>query len=172
MKRAILALGASFAMIAAAQASSDSATIYALMKDIVAPQADIIWDVGSRGMNDDGEPDAAALSSQDWETLIGAAREMKAASDIMASTEGLTVAPAGTLISGEDVPGAPTARRVQQAISEDPHAFTRHAAELADISQAFILAADARDAVKLQDAVTRMGTSCEGCHKQFWYPDQ
>lgn len=171
MKRAILALGASLGMMAAAQASSDSATIYSLMKDIVAPQADIIWDVGGRGTNDDGEPDAAALSSQDWKMLADAAQAMKSAADVMATKEGLPVAPSGTMISGEDVSGAPTARQVSQHIAKDPQAFARHASDLSDVAQTFILAADARDAVKLQDAVARMGTACEGCHQQFWYPE-
>ncbi|HZV17312.1 MAG TPA: hypothetical protein VFF84_01310 [Sphingobium sp.] len=172
MKRALLGLGSAFVLIAAAQASGDSAVIYTLMKDVVAPQADRLWDVGNRGVNDDGEPDASNLSEQDWDKLADAAGKMKAAATTMATAKEIIVAPPGVKVGEEGTPGAATAQQIQQFIAKDPQGFAKHAAELADISEGYIQAAAARDTVKLQDAAGRMDAVCEACHMQFWYPEQ
>jgi len=172
LKRALLGFGAAFALIAAAQASGDSAVVYTLMKDVVAPQADRLWDVGNRGVNDDGEPDGSNLSAQDWEKLADAAGKMKAAATGMSTAREIIAAPPGVKIGEEGTPGAATAQQIQQFIAKDPRGFARHAAELADISEVYIQAAAGRDAVKLQDAAGRMDAVCEACHMQFWYPEQ
>jgi len=169
LKRAFWALGAAFALVAATQADSSPAVVYTVMKDIVAPQADRLWDVGNRGMNDDGEPDGSQLSAQDWEKLADAAGRMKAAALSLAATEGLTVVPPGVKI-GED--GGATAEQVQQFIASDPAGFAGHARELADVSEGYLQAAASRDAVKLAAAAERMDVVCEACHATYWYPEQ
>jgi hypothetical protein len=169
LKRALLGLGAAFVLIAAAQASGGPAVVYTVMKDVVAPQADRLWDVGNRGMNDDGEPDASQLSAQDWEKLADAAGKMQAAANSLAITDGLTIVPPGVKI-GED--GGATAEQVQQYIARDPAGFARHARELADVSAGYLQAAATRDAVKLAAAAERMDVVCEACHAQYWYPEQ
>jgi len=172
LKRALLGLGAAFTLIAAAQAGGDSAIVHTLMKDVVAPQADRLWDVGNRGMNDNGEPDGSGLSAQDWEKLADAAGKMKAAATSMATAREIIAAPPGVTIGEEGAPGAATAQQIQAFIAKDPQGFTTHAAELADIADVYIQAAAGRDAVKLQDAAGRMDAVCEACHMQFWYPEQ
>jgi hypothetical protein len=175
LKRAIMGLGAVFAVSAlpaAGQSNGASATIYTLMTEVVAPQADRLWDVGNRGVNDAGEPDGSALTPQDWTTLADAASRMKEAATSMATAKDYIVAPPGVKISGEENPGATTGQQVQQYIAKDPTSFARHAEELADISHGYLQAAASRDALKLQDTAARMDVVCEGCHKQFWYPEQ
>lgn len=168
MKQALLGLGAAFMLVAAAQAADGPAVVYTIMKDVVAPQADRLWDVGNRGMNDDGEPDGSQLSAQDWEKLADAAAHMKAAATSLATSGDITVAPTGKKI-GES---AASPAQIQQFIARDRAGFARHAQELADISDAYLQAAAGRDAVKLAAAAGRMDEVCEACHAQFWYPEQ
>ena len=169
MKHAFLGLAAAFALIAATQAGDGPAVVYTVMKDVVAPQADRLWDVGNRGMNDDGEPDASQLSAQDWEKLADAAGAMKAAATSLANTDGLTVVPPGVKI-GED--GGATAEQVRQYIDSDPAGFALHATELAEVSEGYLQAAATRDPVKLAAAAERMDVVCEACHARYWYPEQ
>src|SRR5690606_20729528 len=135
LKRALFGLGAAFVLIAATQASGGPAVVYTVMKDVVAPQADRLWDVGNRGMNDDGEPDASQLSARGWEKLADAAGQMSAAAPGVAITEGLSFAPRG--VRSAEAGGA-TAEQVQQYRASDPAGYARHAAELADVSEGYL----------------------------------
>lgn len=168
MKRVLFGLGAAFVLIAATQVSSGPAVVYTVMKDMVAPQADRLWDVGNRAVNDDGEPDVSQLSTQDWEKLADAAAKMKAAATSLSTTGDITVAPPGVKIAES----AATPEQIQQFIAKDRKAFAQYAADLADVSDGYLQAAATRDAVKLADAAGRMDVVCEACHMQFWYPEQ
>lgn len=168
MKRALFGLGAAFVLIAATQANGGPAVVYTVMKDVVAPQADRLWDVGNRAVNDDGEPDGSQLSAQDWEKLADAAAHMKAAATSLATSGAISVAPPGVKIAES----AATPEQIGQFIAKDRKGFAQHAADLADVSEAYLQAAATRDVVKLADAAGRMDVVCEACHMQFWYPEQ
>lgn len=175
MKFAVLALTAALATAAGVEASMAQegvVLLHPLMKDIAAPQAQVLWDVGNRGMDDDGNPSAKNLKPADWTKLALAAELMKGAATKLADAPKVAVGAPGTKLQDEDAPGAKTAVQIQDFIDADPKGFAEHARLLATVSDEFAVAAKARDVVKLQAASGRLDEICEGCHTKYWYPDE
>lgn len=137
-----------------------------LMMDTIAPGADRLWAVGSRAMTDEGAVDAARLGPADWDELRAAAGEMKAAATALASAPRIEIVPEGAALAE----GGATASQIRTFIDRDPAGFSSLARDLADISEQFLKAADAKDSAALDEASTRLTEVCETCHTRFWYP--
>jgi cytochrome c556 len=166
------ALGGLLAFVATAQAADTQLFLYPLMKGTVAPQAQLLWDVGNRALDDDGNPSVAKLTAADWTKLAAAAQKMKAASTAMADAAKVIVAPPGTKLQDEGAPGQATSKQIQGFIDANPKDFADHARALADVSDGFLKAAASKDAKTLGDASARLDEICEACHIKYWYPDQ
>lgn len=174
MKLFLAPLAAAFLFVAAATQAADGPSIILLdvMKGTVAPQAQILWDVGNRGMDDEGKADGSKLSAADWSKLSEAAIAMKGASTSMASASRMTTVAPGGKLQNEGEPGSFSAAQVQAFIDADPKAFATYAQALAEVSEEFAQAARTKDAAKLMDASGKLDAVCEACHMQFWYPEQ
>jgi hypothetical protein len=166
-----IALGIAAAAAAFGQ-SGQTLMLHPLMKDVVAPQAQVMWDVGNKAMDDDGKADASKLKPADWTALLAASQKMKDAASTVAAAQQIAVAPPGAKLQDEGAPGASTPKQIQGYIDANRGAFTDHAKKLAGVADDFYQAAKARDAVKLMDASSRLDEVCEACHTQFWYPEQ
>ncbi len=170
MKYGLLALGGAAVLAVTAQAADAPLYLQALMKDVVAPQAQVLWDVGNLAFDDDGNPDVSKVTAEDWTKLASAAEAMKAASLAMADAPRIAVTPEGGKLQDEGAPGVVTARQVQAFIDADPKDFAAHARILADVSEALLEASRTRDAQTLGDASGRLDEACEACHIKYWYP--
>jgi hypothetical protein len=170
MSKVILATAAALLTALSASAAESPSYLVTAMKDIVAPQAAVIWDVGNRGIDDDGKPDASKLTAQDWDALGKAASAVQQAATGLADTHPVLVGPPGTKLDNEGAPGVFTAKQVQGFIDRDPADFSKHARALTDIAQTLISAAATKDAKKLADASGELDQVCEACHTKFWYP--
>jgi len=151
---------------------ADSLVLHPLMKDVVAAQAQVLWDIGNRAMDDSGNPSERNLMPADWPKLAAAAQAMKDASGKLATASRVVVAAPGDKIQDEGASGAATQAQIQQFIDGDRAGFAQHARALADVSDEFAQAAKAKDAKKLFDASGKLDEICEGCHLKFWYPTQ
>ena len=169
--RVVVANGAFF-LIAAAQAADKPLLLQPLMKTVVAPQAQALWDVGNRALDEDGKPDVSTLKPADWAKLAKAAQAMKSAAQALADAPKVQVAPSGAKLENEDAPGQKNAGQVQGFIDADPREFAGHARALVDVSDAFFKAAQTKNAQTLADASGRLDEVCEACHTRYWYPDQ
>ena len=170
MKAGIFVAAALVATFTAAQASDLPGYLAPLMKDVVAPQAQALWDAGNKGTDDEGNPDASKLDDMDWQSVLAAARTMKAAATSLAGPARVIVAPPGMKLQDQDAPGAASAVIVQQYIDKNPAAFAENARALASVADMFARAAETRDAALLADASGKMDGVCESCHSRFWYP--
>jgi len=170
MKYALLALSGATIVAATAQAADTPLYLQALMKDVVAPQAQVLWDVGNRAFDDDGNPDASQLGAEDWSKLGEAAQAMKTAALAMADAPRVAVVPEGDKLPDEGAPGVATAKQVQGFIDADPKDFAAHARALADVSDSLLEASRTRKAQTLADASGQLDQVCEACHIKYWYP--
>ncbi len=168
MKWMLLPLAAAL-VIAAAEAP---VVVHSVMAGVAAPQAEVLWDVGNRGMDDDGKPDASKLSPADWDKLAVAAQAMKDGATSLATAQKVIIVSPGTKLKDEGAPGSSTPQQMQATIDANPKAFATHAQALADVSAEFLLAAKTKDAAKLFEASGKLDQVCEACHMQFWYPEQ
>jgi hypothetical protein len=61
---------------------------------------------------------------------------------------------------------------IQALIAKDPAGWASRAKALHDAGAEVIRAVDARDADKVLELGERVEGSCEGCHRQYWYPNE
>lgn len=169
MKTALAALGA-IVIVAAAGSQGSETVLYPLMKGEIAPEAQNLWDVGNRAMDDNGKPDRSRVSAADWAKLTQAAQRMRSAAFELASANRIAVVGAGAKLQDEGAPGSSSPQDIERYIAADRKSFTDHAQRLVAISDELIRAGKERDVVRLSDATGRLDEVCEACHTQFWYP--
>ena len=174
MKSSVFLLGSSLLFTSAyAAGPAPAPNLHDLMKNVVAVQTQVIWDVGNNAQDEKGNPDAAKLKAADWSKAAGAAGKVKEAAQTLAKAAHVMAAAPGQKIDGEgSTPGAFGAKQVQKAIDANPKAFQAFAQQLSTSMDEIVVAARAKDAAKLFDVSGRLDQECESCHTQFWYPDE
>jgi hypothetical protein len=172
MRRLVIGLVATGLMMAAVHAQAPAPTIHAAMKNVVAPQAQILWDVGNEAMDDNGTPDAKRLSAAQWAQLAAAGQKVKDMSLALAMADHIKVVAPAAAIQGEGDPNSSSAVQVQGFVDADPTGFADQARKLAAVADDFVAAAKARDAAKLGLASGNLDQVCEDCHMRYWYPQQ
>ena len=70
------------------------------------------------------------------------------------------------------VPGGHSPAEVQAGIDKNPQGLRDHAANLAATMGDLVKAANAHDAAKAGPIIDSLDGACEGCHLDYWYPDQ
>jgi len=154
------------------QSATASADLHDLMKNVVGVQTQVIWDVGNRAQDDQGNPDASKLSTGDWAKIVDAAGKVKQASQTLARADHVMVAAPGVKIEGEGNAGAAGAKQVQAAIDANPAAFRTLSQALAASMEQIGAAAKAQDAKKVFELSGALDQVCEDCHVKFWYPEK
>lgn len=174
MKPLAYALGCSVVLVAAHEVHSAAAPadLHDLMKNVVAVQTQVIWDVGNQAQDDQGNPDASKLAAADWTKITDAAAKAKQASQTLARADYVQAAAAGVKIEGEGNSGALGAKQVQALIDKDPAAFRAMSQALATSMDQIGAAAKAKDAAQLFEVSGALDQVCEDCHMKFWYPEQ
>ncbi|HEU4624172.1 MAG TPA: hypothetical protein VFS52_05375 [Steroidobacteraceae bacterium] len=173
MKPSLLLLaGGLMCMSAYAGNSSPAANLHELMKNVVAPQAQVVWDVGNQAMDDQGNPDGSKLKPADWAKIAAAAGKVKQASQTLAQADHVMAAGPGQKIEGEGTPDAFGAKDVQKILDAEPKVFRAFAQQLTASMDEVIAAAQKKDATQLADVSGRLDQVCEACHVKFWYPNQ
>ena len=149
-----------------------SANLHDLMKNVVAPQAQVIWDVGNQAQDDQGNPDASKLKPADWTKMAAAAGKVKQASQTLAQADHVMAAEPGQKIEGEGSPDAFSTKDVQKVLDAKPKEFRAFAQALAASMDEVIQSAQTKNATKLADVSGNLDQICESCHVEFWYPNQ
>jgi hypothetical protein len=174
MKSSVFLLGCGL-MVAGVYAAdpAPAPNLHELMKNVVAVQTQVIWDVGNNAQNDKGDPDPSKLKPADWTKMTTAAGKVKDAMQTLAKADHVMAAAPGQKIDGEGgTPGAFGAKEVQKAIDANPKVLKAFATQMSASMDELLTAAKARNAQKMFDVSGRLDQECEGCHTQFWYPDE
>jgi hypothetical protein len=155
-----------------AGAAATGPNLHDLMKNVVAVQAQVVWDVSNQAQDAEGNPDASKLKPADWGKIAAAAGKLKQAAQALAQAEHVMAAAPGQKLDGEDAPGAFGAKQVQATIDKSPQVFHAFAQALVASMDQIATATQSKDAAKLFDVAGRLDQVCEDCHVQFWYPNQ
>jgi cytochrome c556 len=168
------ALGFTGLLVAAYQVHSAAAPadVHDLMKNIVAPQTQVIWDVSNEAQDEQGNPDASKMTAADWGKIIAAAEKVKQASQTLAKADHAIAAAPGVKIEGEGNEGVAGAKQVQAAIDKNPAEFRTRSTALATSMDQIVAAAKAKNAAKVFEVSGMLDQVCEDCHQKFWYPGQ
>ncbi|HEY8521640.1 MAG TPA: hypothetical protein VIN61_16330 [Gammaproteobacteria bacterium] len=138
------------------------ATIVDIMAGMVMPFAQVVWDAVVYD-----EPIHGPETEEGWQQARNAALAL-------AESANLLIIP-GREVAGPDkeaAPGELSPEEIQALITKNRDAWVGHAHALHAIAMQAVEAIDARDVMKLSDVSGSLDAVCEGCHVQFWYPNQ
>jgi hypothetical protein len=145
------------------------ATIKDLMLGLVDTSADAVWLAVTTTVDRQGTTDVRPQNDEQWaEVRYGALRLAEAAN--LLKIPGRHVA-----LPGEKsvVPGIELEPEEMQAmIEKDPAGWHMRAEALHDAALLAVHAAEAKDANRIFEVGETIERACEGCHRQYWYPNE
>jgi cytochrome c556 len=144
-------------------------SILEIMESIVMPAAQTIWDSVAVDVTEKGTVEKGPVTDEDWEKLRWTAVELAEATNLLV-VQGRRVAPPGTKSENPDSELEP--EQMQALIAKNRGAFVAHAHVLHEAAMEALRAIDARKLDGISDAGGTIDAACEGCHLQFWYPNQ
>lgn len=147
-------------------------TLHEVMTTSIAPQAQVLWDVPGKALDNDGNVDGSLLTADDWTQILAAGTQMRDAADMLSKMQNIKVPEEGVTLAQEENPGAAKAPDVQRYIDADPVGFSRQWADLHTLASEFVTAAEAKNGKRLGEASDKLDQACEACHVKFWYPEQ
>lgn len=175
-----VALAAPVALVAIAAASFSAcapddppspfrptATVEELMRTMIDPAADAVWDAVVIDATPDGIVETVPETDGDWVRLRRHAVTLAESANLLL-VEGRRVA---APTSRSELPGIdlhPDA--IQTLVEDDWDTWAAVSQGLHDASQTLLAAIDARDVDALLAAGTELDLACEACHAVFWYP--
>lgn len=140
-----------------------------LMESVVMPAAQALWDAVGVNVTAEGVIETKPETDEQWMQLRAAAITLAEATNSLV-VPGRHAAPPGTVSENPEAELAPEA--VEALIAKDHPAWVAHAAVLHATAIEALAAVDARDTDKITEVGGAIDEACEGCHLQFWYPNQ
>ena len=146
-----------------------TATVKDLMLSVIDPTADVVWLSVTTVVDDKGLVETKPITDEDWTKVHhGAVTLMEAANLLM--IPGRRVARPG---EKSETPGIELEPEEMDAlIAKDRAAWNTRAKALHDVMAQVVQAVDAKDAEKVFELGEQIELACEGCHKQYWYPNE
>jgi hypothetical protein len=146
-----------------------TATVKDLMLSVIDPAADVVWLSVTTVVDDKGLVETKPITDEDWTKVHhGAVTLMEAANLLM--IPGRRVARPG---EKSETPGIELEPEEMDAlIAKDRAAWNTRAKALHDVMAQVVQAVDAKDAEKVFELGEQIELACEGCHKQYWYPNE
>ena len=152
-----------------APAFDTARTVKEVMKSMVEPAADTLWNAVGTNVTTTGTQVKAPQSDQDWLNIRREAIVLIEAMNLVTMPE-RHMAPAGTK---SDNPGSELEPEQIEALrNQDRESFTKLAFALQDTAIAALKAIDAKDTEALSSAGGDIDMACESCHTKYWYPNK
>ena len=146
-----------------------TATIKDLMQSVVDPNADVVWLSVTTVQSAKGTVETAPKTDEDWTKVRHGAIVLTEAANLL-MVPGRHVARPGEKSETPGVELEPS--EMEALINKDPAAFHKRAKALHDAGVAALQAIDAKDAPKVFEVGEQIERACEGCHSQYWYPNE
>ena len=142
-----------------------TATIEDIMRALIDPAADAIWDAVVTDATAEGVIEIRPETADDWAALRDHAVTIADATNLLI-VEGRRIAAPE---SQSDLPGVdlhPDA--IQALVADDWESWIDLALELHETSEAVLDAVAARDLDALLTAGAELDVACENCHSRYW----
>ena len=164
---AVLAAGAAACSRAPASEMEPTGTVEELMRSMIDPAADAVWDAVVTEATADGIVEIRPETDGDWLRLRRHAVTLAEASNLLLIEGRRIAAPE----SRSELPGIdlhPDA--IQELVAENWDGWVEVALGLRATSVVVLEAVEARNVDALLTAGTELDLACENCHAQYWYP--
>jgi cytochrome c556 len=145
-----------------------TATIKDIMKSIVDPSADVVWNSVQSVADERGLVDIAPRTDEEWQnTRMGAIRLVEATNLLL--IPGRHVGAPGEKSEAED---ELEPAQMEELINKDRQAWYKRVSALHDAAEKTLRAIDKKDANEVFVLGDQIEHACESCHTQYWYPNQ
>lgn len=145
------------------------ATIKDLMLNVVDTSADTVWLSVTAVQSEQGLIETRPRDDDEWNTVRRGAITLAEAANLL-MIPGRRVARPGEKSETPGVELEPT--EMDALIVENPDAWNQRASALHLAAMHAVAAADAHDADRIFEVGEEIENACEGCHKQYWYPNE
>lgn len=145
------------------------ATIVEIMDAMVMPAAQSLWDAVAVDVTANGTIEKIPQTDEDWQKLRWTAVTLAEATNALV-IPGRHVAPPGTKSLNPEAELEPA--QIEAMIGKDRPAFVAHAHVLHEAAMEALRAIDAKSVDGISEAGGTIDAACEGCHLQFWYPEE
>jgi len=146
-----------------------TASLQDIMRNMVAPAADVVWNAVSYRSTPDGVEMVVPETDAEWETVRFQAMQLIEAAHALA-TPGLPVALEGQTLQDEGLEGNLTRAQIGEKIVAENAAWLASTQLMEAAANEVIAAVEARDADAISNAGGTLDGACEACHQNFWYP--
>ena len=144
-----------------------TAAIEEVMRYIIDPAADGIWDAVVIEVDASGTTDKVPTSDEDWALLRRHAMTLVEGTNLLLM-EGRRVAVPG---SRSEMPGVDLEpEEIEALLAADRPAWNQFVGALHASGLVVLDAIDRRDVEALLVAGDQLDLTCENCHLQYWYP--
>ena len=169
-----IATGVAVAQTRPAQPDKDGfipeITVDEIMASVVMPSAQIVWDAVGVDVSEKGQVEKKPETEEQWAALRAAAITLAEATNSLV-VPGRHAAPASKPAS-DPSSGELSAAAIEELLAKQRPAWIAHAQVLHVAAMQAVAAIDARNLDAISEAGGTIDEACEGCHLQFWYPDQ
>ncbi len=148
-----------------AQAGQDylpQATLVEVMDSMVMPLAQALWDAVVYEETIKGPE-----TDEGWHKVRSAAVSLAETANVLMIPDRPVAAPGAVAGEGELSP-----QEIEALIAKNHGAWIGYSRALHEVAMQAIHAVDTKNAEKLAEVGGTLDSVCEGCHRQFWYPNQ
>jgi hypothetical protein len=145
------------------------ATIKDLMLGLIDTSADVVWLSVTTTVTDQGVVNVRPQNDEQWEEVRYGALRLAEASNLL-MVPGRKVARPGEKSVAPGIELEP--EEMDVLIAKDLAGWNQRAKALHDAAMLAVRAAEAKDADKIFEIGETIEHSCEGCHRQYWYPNE
>ena len=144
-------------------------TIKEIMKAVVEPSAQALWDSVATNVTDKGSENKVPQNDKEWAEVRRNGIAMVEAMNLV-MMEGRHLAPPGTK---SDNPGSELEPdEMEKLIGADRATFYKLAHGLQDAGPEALKAIEKKDTEALSNAGGDIDAACEACHTKYWYPNK
>jgi hypothetical protein len=159
----------STAIAADADGYSADISVAEIMDSMVMPAAGALWDAVGIDVTEKGQIEKKPETDEQWAQLRAAAVTLVESTNALI-VPGRHAAPADAPAPDPDAGLAPA--EIEALLAKQRPAWVAHAQVLRVTAMQALAAVDARDIDKISEVGGAIDEACEGCHLQFWYPEQ
>lgn len=148
---------------------SPTATVKDLMLSLIDTSADTVWLSVTTVVSEKGTVETVPRSDEDWAKVRYGALALAEGANLLMMPERRVARPG----EKSETPGVELEPEEMDAlIAKDRAAWNMRATALRDVAREALKAIDSKDAETLFAVGERIENACEGCHKQYWYPNE
>lgn len=142
-----------------------------LMRDLIDPLADNIFDAVSTVISEQGTVETAPRKEEDWNKIrIGAVTMAEGAYLLKVRRP---FAPAGDLNNSVGPDAAELSPdQITAKVDKDPVEWNARIEALRNVGLQVLDIVKRKDVAELWDAAENLDIACESCHRSYWYPGE